>query len=121
MPCIAMWIPVVFLWDKNSKRCAWLSKYIPVYDYVHLGIRTRTQFKKLTWSDKIPFLNIKIRYDFNIIDTIYNIIFKLYTIVLYKIGIRKIDWDINMPNIEKHKENTKKNIQKSINNALQKE
>lgn len=116
MPCIAMWIPVVFLWDKNSKRCEWLWKYIKVYDYVHFWFRTKTQLKKLSWSDKVPLLNKKIRYDFNIIDTIYNLIIKLYINLLYLLGIRKIKWDFEMPNIEDQKKETISKIKEKIDN-----
>jgi len=114
MPCIAMWIPVVFLGDRNSKRCEWLWKYITVYDYIHFGFRTRTQMKKLAWGDTIPLLWKKIRYDFNTIDLFYNILYKIYIHSLYLLRIRKIDWNFEMPDIEKQKQETIKKIEKKL-------
>lgn len=114
MPCIAMWIPVVFLGDSNSKRCEWLWKYITIYNYIHFWRRTITQLKKLSWSDNIPLLNKKIKYDFNSIDVIYNILYKLYINLLYLTRIRKINWDVKMPNIEKQKQETIISIKEQI-------
>lgn len=106
MPCIAMGIPVVFLGDANSKRCAWLKKYIPVYDYIHLGFRTVTHLKKLSWSDYIPLLNRHIKHEFNVIDIVYNILYKLYLHAIYFLKIKTIEWNVEMPNIEQYKHDT---------------
>ncbi len=114
MPCIAMWIPVIFFGNKSSKRCEGIGKYTQIYDYIHWGNRTRTQLKKLTWSDNIPLLNRKIRYDFNIIDVFYNLIYKVYLHILYSLNIIKIDWDVDMPDIEKQKHNTINEIKEHL-------
>lgn len=118
MPCIAMGIPVVFLGDKNSKRCEGLNKYITVYDYVHFGFRTRTHLKKLNWSDYVPLFNKKIKYDFNMIDVMYNLFCKVYLHICYFLRLKKINWDIHMPDIEKQKHDMMKAIEKNLEKVL---
>ncbi len=102
MPCIAMGIPVVFFGDIRSNRCIGLKKYIPYYDYIHLGLRQTSHLQKLSWSDSVPILNIKVKYDFNILDVIYILTKKFYQVIKYKFFI-KINWNVKMPNIEEQK------------------
>jgi len=114
MPCIAMWIPVIFFGDKRSGRCHWLKKYIQFYDYIHFGFRTRTQLKKWKYSDNIPLLNKRIKNDFNIIDVFYNIIYKIYLHFLYAFRIIKIDWDVKAIDIEDQKKDMINKIDKKL-------
>lgn len=113
MPCIAMGIPVVFFGDINSRRCIGLKNYIPYYDYTHLGFRQTSHLKKLSWSDKVPLLNIKIKYDFNTLDIIYILGVKFFQIIKYKF-FTKINWNFKMPDIEEEKRLKIEDIKKII-------
>lgn len=101
MPCTAMWIPVIFLWDKNYRL---EQRFVKIYPYIHFWFRHRTLFKKWKYSKYIPLLNLNVRFWFNIIDIFYSISYKIILNLAYKFNIIKIDWDIKAPDIEKLKE-----------------
>jgi len=111
IPCIAMWIPVILLWE-NNKRLK--QNFVDIYPYIHFWKRHKTLFRKLNFSKNIPILNINIKYWFNILDVIYSVLYKVILNILYKFNIIKVNWDIKEKNIENFKKEQINNIIKIL-------
>lgn len=100
MPCAAMWIPVIFFWDNNSRL---KQKYVKIYPYVHFWKRHKTLLRKFKYSKFFPLLNINIKHWFNILDILYSLLLKIYYNLWYKLWLLKIDWNIKALDFENEK------------------